>query len=200
MTRRAFLVLDLDPIPARQTHSEVAMIPDTEIVVRLERLERDNRRLKRLGAAALVLAAALGAIAATQPVPDVIKAHEFDVVDSAGKARIGIDLLEGQPVLTFYDSGGQPALEMADWDALGPSIMVGIHDTTQAGIVQPGVEIRDQPAKGPRISLSDTRGFRLDLGSTDTETSETGQTQHTSAASIIMFGNDKKHHAIWRAP
>lgn len=41
---------------------------ETELMARLEKLERDNWRLKRLGVVGLVLATALGLIAATQPV------------------------------------------------------------------------------------------------------------------------------------
>jgi hypothetical protein len=52
----------------------------------------------------------------------------------------------------------------------------------------------------PQVELSDPQGFRMDLGSTGTINLKTGETQRTSAASIVMFGNDKEHHVIWRAP
>lgn len=58
---------------------------EADLVNRLEKLERDNRRFKRLALAALVLPIALVSIYATRPVPQKITAHEFDVVDSAGK-------------------------------------------------------------------------------------------------------------------
>jgi hypothetical protein len=52
----------------------------------------------------------------------------------------------------------------------------------------------------PQVELSDPQGFTMDLGSTGTINAKTGETQRTSAASIVMFGNDKRHHVIWRAP
>lgn len=52
----------------------------------------------------------------------------------------------------------------------------------------------------PRVELQDSRGFMMDLGSIDLTTVHTGETHQTSAASIVMFGNDEKHHLIWHAP
>jgi hypothetical protein len=46
----------------------------------------------------------------------------------------------------------------------------------------------------------DTKGFSMDVGSADLTVPRTGVTSQTSAASIVMFGNDKKHHVIWEAP
>lgn len=40
----------------------------------------------------------------------------------------------------------------------------------------------------------------MDLGSTRLAAARTGATEQTSAASIVMFGNDKGHHVIWQAP
>ena len=62
---------------------------ETELLARLEKLESDNRRLKKIGAAALVLAAALGLMAATRPVPDVVKAHAFEVVPLSAMQWMG---------------------------------------------------------------------------------------------------------------
>lgn len=56
------------------------------------------------------------------------------------------------------------------------------------------------PSGEPSLTLHDTQGYRMDLGSTRTVIPATGQTQQTSADSIVMFGNDKKHHVIWQAP
>lgn len=249
---------------------------ETELVERLEKLERDNRRLKRLGTAALVLAAALGLTAAARPVPDVIKAHAFEVVDSAGKLRIrmavtqlsaysqfgvyGVHIPLGAHV-TFYDAAGmrRELLSVPDdggssiflLDSHGASAVTISHndnDTDLPGIskseltenqillarptVQPSkfYEGIDMSVSGageptvtlfgpqnlgsfpgtiamalsgegePGISLTDSKGFEMDMGSTATQTIATGATQQTSADSIVMFGNDKKHHVIWQAP
>lgn len=52
----------------------------------------------------------------------------------------------------------------------------------------------------PMIEVADGKGSRMDLGSTNAVASRTGVSEQTSADSIIMWGNSKDHHAIWRAP
>jgi len=307
---------------------------DTEIARRLEKLERDNRRFKRLAFASLVLVAALGTIAATRPVPQKITAREFDVVDGTGKVRIrlsttsfkaSVEVLDaqgnsaasmevypgfssigagkdggdvalltsspqlgssigvgyspdwyaavggksgkalrdamksylaqlkkgpnvgmaispsGQPslkmasqdgysslgplALNFYDSGGTPAVSLMNAQGLGgltfygkkkqrignqefPVQRMSLADWGLDFSTEDGTEVirlGGAPAGGglypvPHITLSDAHGFSMDLGSTAEVNSKTGATQQTSADSIIMFGNDKDHHAIWQAP
>jgi len=65
---------------------------EAELTRRLERLERDNRRLKGFALATIVLTTAVVTICATQPVPQTITAHEFNVVDSSGKVRIRVSM------------------------------------------------------------------------------------------------------------
>ncbi len=108
---------------------------ETELAERLETLERDNRRLKCGGLALLVILVALTTIYATRPVPDVIKAHEFDLVNNQEKvtAELGVppqDLpqvsvnAQGKlevsrptypniPQLSFYDSSGKRVTEVS---------------------------------------------------------------------------------------
>ena len=236
---------------------------ETELANRLEKLERDNRRLKRLGAAALVLAAALGAIYATRPVPEKITAREFDVVDDAGRVRIRLSTTPGETSVRVLDAQGHSAASMEErpgssWVMAGnfggnaamldssatfgsevsvsyspwhvvsagksgkalrdavssyltrvvsaPSVSmsvspsgvssVGLYDSEGKGLTEMDV----LPSGEPSITLRDAQGFRTDLGSTSTLIPATGQTQHTSAASIVMYGNDEKHHVIWKAP
>jgi len=54
--------------------------------------------------------------------------------------------------------------------------------------------------EGPSIYLTNTQALSMQLGSTYTEIPGTGKTQRTSAASIVMLGNDRAGHVIWRAP
>ena len=55
-------------------------------------------------------------------------------------------------------------------------------------------------ADSPMIEIAEGKGSYMDLGSTALVARRTGATQQTSAASIVMFGNDKAHHVIWQAP
>ena len=197
--------------------AEVVTMTERDLVGRLEKLERDNRRLKRLGAAALVLAAALGAIYATRPVPAKITAHEFDLVDRSGATRGFMGVRDGASNITLSDSQGKPGVVMAALSSGASGISLS-DSQGKAGVAmtvspsgEPSVGLSDSqgnprvfmvvlPSGEPDITLQDAQGFSMDLGSTNTVTLTTGQTQKTSAASIVMFGNDKKHHVIWQAP
>jgi hypothetical protein len=55
-------------------------------------------------------------------------------------------------------------------------------------------------ANSPGIEIQDSQGYVMNLGSVALTTVNTGQTSPTTADSIVMFGNDKSHHLIWRAP
>ena len=55
-------------------------------------------------------------------------------------------------------------------------------------------------ANSPNIELRDSEGYMMDLGAVDLTAVVSGQTSQTTADSIVMFGNDNKHHLIWRAP
>ena len=208
---------------------------ESELVERLEKLERDNRRLKRFGAAAMVLVAALGLVAATRPVPSVLKAHELEILDNAGRVRIRLGVgprKEGADV-TLFDAAGKRREDLgaddagAAWihflDSQGHAAMLLVHiparlstflglgsegqseitlarPATKAGPPSPGIDIAVRGASEPSVALFGPQGFRMVLGSAQTRTVTTGATQQTSAASIVMFGNDKKHHVIWKAP
>jgi hypothetical protein len=235
---------------------------NTELVERLERLERDNRRLKGFAIAALALAVALTTIYATQPVPQRVTAHEFDVVDSSGRARVSMGMALGEPSVSLSDAQGKVRAEMSIGPSGGPSIcltdaegqprvsmgiasrnvfisiydaagngrasmgfspsggpVIGVSDaqdksaiamglnpegelglTFQAAKDRASVDIHVAPSGSPRIEFLDQQGFRMVLGSAQTVTARTGETQQASTASIIMFGNDREHHVIWKAP
>jgi len=257
---------------------------ETDLALRLERLERDNRRLKGFAIATVVVAAALASIFAGQPVPDVISAHEFSVLDDSGRARAqlksdpkGVELLllaeDGKPgvQVSLFTSGYEliglngtkSSLVMAAGAAAVPNVAIydahqnmraelGINHSDEPGLQliypdgqvamhaqvdssgdpsvavlgkrgesaiammgvlaghpvsglfdaqgNPRISTRLDAAGQPTIALIDSQGFSLHLGATSTVKPVTGETQQTSAASIVMFGNEKDHHVIWQAP
>lgn len=89
---------------------------EADLTARLEKLERDNLWIKRLGMIAVVIAAALGAMhtascspagrrSGTQDGLDKITAREFDMLDASGKvrAKIAMDgLFRPQGLLAYY--------------------------------------------------------------------------------------------------
>ena len=71
-----------------------------DLVSRLDRLERENRSLKRWSIALLALCS-IGALGSAITVCDSVSAERFIVRDSAGKERVR---------LTAYETGGVPKL------------------------------------------------------------------------------------------
>ena len=51
---------------------------------------------------------------------------------------------------------------------------------------------------GPIVELGDKQGFQAALGTTSTQSTRTGTSHKTSAASLVMFGADAK--VLWSAP
>jgi hypothetical protein len=191
---------------------------DVELARRLERLERDNRRLKGFAVGALVLATALFGIYAAQPVPEKITAHEFDVVDSTGKIRMKMFVhSSGEPAIRLLDAQGKARVAMGVLPSGEPGIALSDAQGKAGAMMEidssgePNIHVFDAQHKErvkinvnssgePSIELSDPQGFSMDLGTTGTVNRITGETQRTSAASIVMFGNDKDHKVIWQAP
>lgn len=233
---------------------------EEELVRRLEKLERDNRHLKGLGLGTVVLAVALGSIYATRPVPQLIRAHTFEVTDNAGRVRakmtaprsggaaivilgaqgrpravmsesgIGLSDAQGHPravisVTRSKDVGvslsdaqgharenmevsasGEPGITLFGPHFLGATAWIAIDSSGSPAVSlsaadgngHAGITVSESGV--PSIGLRDAHGYSMDLGGTHTVAPATGQTQQTSAASIVMFGNDKDHHVIWQAP
>lgn len=51
---------------------------------------------------------------------------------------------------------------------------------------------------GPKVRLADKEGYEINLGRTDLQTVGTGRKTQTPAASVVLFGKDKK--VLWSAP
>src|SRR6185295_4953524 len=79
-----------------------------DLVVRLDRLERENRNLKRWGLAALVFTG-VGVLGAAATVCDSVSAERFIVRDTRGTERVRLTAYEtgGSPKLTFLNEKGQ---------------------------------------------------------------------------------------------
>lgn len=191
---------------------------ETELIHRLEKLEGDNRRFKTLALAALVLAAALGGIYASQPIPEEIAAHRFDLVDNSGTVRASMNVgASGMSAVAVYNADGRPGAVIVTSgsggsvvEAYGPD---GKSHAMMGAPASGGAEFGLSDASGsprlgmnvsssgdPVIKLSDAQGYIMGLGSMSTVKPGNGERLQSSAASIVMFGNGRKHHVIWRAP
>jgi hypothetical protein len=100
---------------------------EAELAKRLERLERDNRRMKRLGVAAGVVLAALGAVYAARPLPQKVMAREFDVVDSSGRVRIRLSGTPFKASVEVLDAQGNRDASM-EVDGGGPAYVTAGKD------------------------------------------------------------------------
>jgi hypothetical protein len=202
---------------------------DNEVARRLERLERDNRGLKRAAVAGFALAAAMGVIysvactsgrnsVSIKPDAEKVTAREFDVVDSAGKVRVKIAMdcaaaTNCQPSIKMLDPDGKAETATLLGDRLQfsvgaegsrPRVTAEVGSGTGGGGLlslngKDGGYVRVN-ANSPSVEIRDAQGYMMDLGAVDLTTVTSGQTSRTTADSIVMFANDKRHHMIWRAP
>jgi hypothetical protein len=196
----------------------------SELEARLEKLERQNRRLKSLGLVFLLIVLSGLLLAQTSRKPahaapasaasvtyDTLVVHRLELRDEAGKLRGLLVVKNGVPSLRLYDAAGKPrawltvdgegAPGLWFYDAAGMSrAVLGVTS------VVPYFALLDDAGKGgvfinqDSLSVTDAQGFESVVGVTGLETPATGETHTTSAASIVMFGNDKKHRVIWQAP
>jgi len=217
---------------------------NSEMMRRLEKLERDNRRLKRLGALALatMLAAVIayavscssgGTGVGIKSSAERVAAREFDLVDENGHVRAQMVVncaaeTNCRPEIQLLDQDGKPATSIGAGTLSvsgerGQATLLGDHlqfsIASLKGQPQVTAEIGSGSGGGgllslagnsrsyvtinansPGIEIQDSQGYMMDLGSAALTTVNTGRTTPTTADSIVMFGNDKSHHLIWRAP
>lgn len=202
----------------KNSNGEESVMSDTEFAKRLEKLERDNRRLKAIAFAVIILAAALCGIYATQPVPEEIMAHRFDLVDNSGTVRASMNVgTSGMSAVTVYNADGRPGAVMVTSTSGGSVVGAYSPDGKSHALMgapasggsefglsdasgSPRLGMNVSPSGDPVIKLSDEYGYIMGLGSMSTVMPGKGERLQSSAASIVMFGNDKKHHVIWKAP
>ncbi|MHB1936161.1 MAG: hypothetical protein ACYCOR_06220 [Acidobacteriaceae bacterium] len=201
---------------------------DEKIVERLQKLEHDNRRLKAIALTALLLPGALlllGGARATRTITAnkfvlqdaqgqtraVLQSSSIGTtltyLDVTGRKRmvlaggtgaggntyayleLGEDATTEEPVLTT--TNGHGGVTLSDG---------GLDMRAFPGSKKYGSVLLQGPSGrgGPAFELTDSAGYTTNVGVTDTLIPVTGQKQTTSAASIILFGKDRK--VIWRAP
>jgi hypothetical protein len=133
-----------------------------EVEIRLAKLERQNRRLKRLGLLFLLIAGSGFFLAqaprkppSAAPAPatpaatyDTLVVHRLELRDRAGKLRGLWSVKDGVPGLVLYDTAGNPRASLAV-TADGPNL--SLFDTAGKSRAQLAVT-----AAGPALRLADT--------------------------------------------
>jgi len=200
--------------------------PDVKsLCERVERLEKQNRWMKRMGVVAMLSAVVL--LVSGQAKVDTkktVEANEFVLKDTNGvvRAKLGMGLafhLKNGPALILYDDGEQQRVSVAASEgqaqitltSSGPltsftssSMWAGVpgKDGSGVAIIGPAGIVRmnlDAPlVGGPQIGLQDKEGYETHIGKTDLVFTKSGKTEQTSAASVTMFDKEKK--VLWSAP
>jgi hypothetical protein len=142
-----------------------------EVVARLEKVEKENRRMKRAGLAIILAAACAAVMGQARPAANAVEAKSYVLLDASGTKRAELVLEAGapgqepSPVLRFLDGKGADSLslsptrlELAGKSDLGPDIL--IDDAKGTPRVDFGVE-----HNLPFVLLNDEKGItRVDMG------------------------------------
>ncbi|HUR29435.1 MAG TPA: hypothetical protein VM509_14695 [Planctomycetota bacterium] len=133
------------------------MQQDHDLIVRLDRLERQNRSLKRWSLAAVVLGG-VGMLGAAATVCDSVSAERFIVRDTRGNERVRLTAYEtgGSPKLTFSNEKGQAVFSLGVSDkSAGYIEVVGANGPVRSSFaVQDGRAVIEPVAKTEHIGDS----------------------------------------------
>ena len=164
------------------------------VVGRLEKLERQNRRMKQTGAVVLILAAAVLLMGQTSP-NRTVEANEFILKDTEGRVRAKLSMTENVvPELILFDANGTDRIRLGVNPFLGSTLSF-YSAGGKSGPLRDGLTV-DLNQMG--LAIFDDEGFETRIGATDLVTPRTGGTYKTSAASVVLFDKDKK--VLWKAP
>lgn len=151
------------------------------MVQRLDRLERDNRRMKRIGALVVVGIAAVVLMgqATASKVAKVIEAEEIIIRDKNKQIRVsisslGIHVLNAEEVTSVFSDG----------------ITLGTRKLR--------LMVLSNTSTGPSLSLVDCQGNIRALLGASLEMTGTGVVTRRAESSLALF--DQKGEVIWRAP
>ena len=183
---------------------------------RLEKLEKENRWLRRLETAT-VLVVGIAALLATQiHRSHIIEAEQFVLKDSNGKTQGTMVVTPDGPSLVLYDSNQVSRLALSVFKNMpgltlhgsGKSAAVlgvvpsgpGLQGPESAGLMlydlegNPRAQL-DAGMEGPRLYLEDEKGFSATVGSY--YSSEYPGQKHMAARVIL---SQKDLGVIWHAP
>lgn len=181
---------------------------ETELLARIEKLERDNRRLKKLGAAALMLIAALGLVAVARPIPNVIRAHEFEMVDNAGRVRIRMAVSPLVPSvsagadISLFDGTGRKGEDLNVNKSGGGIYLLDSRGNFAATFEHSTGNMTYSQGQGWQNTGSEneiTLAQPADPTKPGTALGIDMEVNGAGEPSVIMY-DDKKGHVIWQAP
>ena len=179
--------------------------PDVKsLYARVEKLERQNRWMKRVGIVASVLVAAVTVMgqAQTNKAKKVVEANEFHLIDDSGRVRAEISMWSvgglSAPRLCLKNEAGELDVEIADAASLpssqalyhptmGPHLTLGKFGGNGSLTLQAGT------FESPSATLSVIGLFpsRILLSAGDTGSNE-------KTPGVFLFGKNNK--VLWSSP
>jgi len=130
--------------------------------IRIEKLERENRHIKRLGLTALVVTGLIISIGQARPQqPDVIRATKFVLVDENGQQRATLGIENGGPALVLEDTNGRGVVQLQ---------VPKIPDKPSLYLSDPRESARVELAmtmNGPVLHFTDKTGTRVRLAANE---------------------------------
>lgn len=185
---------------------------EKELVERLGRLERDNRRLKRVGCAAVLGILSIALLAAVRP-PDqsnVVNAQQIIVrdpingsqavmdgegltlYDASGKVRVelresktepkGMEVLPGD-WLKLYDSHGRPGVELTEEDPPADFLQGFTKVQTSGNLVL--LDYEGESVSAANLGVGKTTGLWL----TKTHLKDSGWPEADDTDAAVMIGD-----------
>jgi hypothetical protein len=184
-----------------------------DVRARLLKLEKQNRRIKQLGAAVLMIPVLL-LVMGQAPSKKTVEANEFILKDDDGNIRARLFVTaknttnmtipgiaepvpmtsNPKPTLALYDEKGQVSAGLDD-DSIN---FYKSHVSLAGGVLSIGDQSAGVVVSAYSVGLFDEQGFEATLGRRALATPRTGETQMRSAASLVLF--DKNKNVIWKAP
>ncbi len=181
-----------------------------DLVERLGKLEKRNRRLERGLIAALTALSAIVLMGQAAPSPRIVEAQKFVLKDADGNVRAWMGIIGKGSELNLGNANAQPMISLEVSNDSGDLHFYGSRRSgMNLGINSgnPSISIVDSDGQGgaglnfgkngPSLKLEDGRGFSAVMGTSQVENPDR-QAQYTSTASVTLFDKDKK--VIWRAP
>ena len=126
------------------------------VVVRIEALERQNRRLKQFAASVLLFLATFAVMGVSGP-SRTIEAQRFVLTDSVGRTRAVLGLEKGSPTLILYTDKGKPGVQLVEYGSENPVPALKMLNAN-------GESLADLHPGGLYIGASSSQNVALTLG------------------------------------
>jgi hypothetical protein len=186
--------------------------PDLQAILeRINRLEEQNYRLRKLITAIAVLLSVALLMGQAAPSPRVLEAQRFVLKDGDGNVRGWMGTIGKGSELTLGNANAQPMIRLivstdsSDLHFFGSrksgmnlGLDSGSPDISMIGAEGNGSAKIAFKELGPSFSLEDAKGSSTIIGATQLEKSANRKVSPASAASIVLLDKDK--NVIWQTP